>query len=219
MYVASGSCFSYFFTAQEATYMDTVGQSGYEMVTLNMGSEIVSTTTVNQLGWVIPVTAKEPEGAMRFMNLLFTNKEIIDILNYGEKDVDYYVQEDGTYNYMDGKDGMTTGWNVNLSWQFGNQYLAGVWDGSDPALREQSWTLNENPAVSPLLGFTVDTTGLDTQIAACTNAANEYDRPLNCGAMDVETALPEYVAKLKAGGVDELVEAVQAQLDAWLAAQ
>lgn len=217
MYVASGSCFSYFFSAQEATYMDTVGQSGYEMVTLNMGSEIVSTTSVNQLNWVIPVTAKEEEGAMRFMNLLYTNKEIVDILNYGEKDVDYYVQEDGTYNYMDGKDAMTTGWNVNLSWEFGNQYLAGVWNGSAPDLREQSWALNENPTVSPLLGFVVDTAGLDSQIAACTSAYNEYDRSLNCGVMDVDTALPQYIEKLKVAGIDDLVVAVQEQLDAWLA--
>ncbi len=34
---------------------------------------------------------------MKFMNLMYSDKEIIDLLNYGIEGVNYTVLEDGTY--------------------------------------------------------------------------------------------------------------------------
>ena len=219
MYVSSGKAFSYFFAAENSTYMDTVAQSGYEMTVVRVSSAPVSTSTVNTLNWVIPVTAREEEAAMKFMNLMYSNGEILDLLNYGQEGVDYVVGDDGVYKFAEGKDMNNSGWFVNLSWEFGNQYLTGLWDGADPNTREISRKDNENPVLSPLLGFTSNSEGLENQITAVSNVYNEYTRGLNCGVLDVETVVPEFRTKLASAGMADIVAQVQQQLDEWLAEQ
>lgn len=219
MFVKNDVAFAYFFAAENSTYMDTVAQSGYEMTVLKIASAPVSTSTVNTIVWTIPVTSREPEAAMKFLNLMYSNKEIIDLLNYGVEDVHYLVQEDGTYNFPEGVDSNNAGYFINMTWEIGNQYLAGLWDGSNPQTREISAADNENPLLSPLIGFVADSTGLENEITAVTSVYNEYYKGLNCGILDLETELPAFNEKLKSAGIDKMVESAQTQLDAWYASQ
>lgn len=214
-YVASGKAFSYFFAAENSTYMDTITQSGYDMTVVKVASAPVTTSTVNTLDWVIPVTAREQEAAMKFLNLMYSNAEILDLINYGQEGVDYVVGDDGVYKFPEGKDMNSAGWFINMSWEFGNQYLTGLWDGANPDTREISKKDNENPVISQLLGFTSNSAGLENQISAVTSAYNEYVRSLNCGVLDVDKVLPEFREKLRAAGVDDIVAAVQTQLNEW----
>lgn len=219
MFVANNVAFAYFFAAENSTYMDTVSQSGYDMTVVKVASAPVSTSSVNTINWTIPVTTKDPEAAMKFLNLMYSNKEIIDLMNYGIKDVHYVVQDDGVYTFPEGMDMNSSGYFINMSWEIGNQYLAGLWTGADPKTREISAKDNENPAVSALLGFTANSAGLENEITAVTNVYNEYIKGISCGLLDLETELPAFNAKLKDAGIDKMVEAAQTQLNEWLANQ
>ena len=42
---------------------------------------------------------------------------------------------------------------------------------------------------------------------------------LNCGALDPEKALPEFLSALEAAGMDKILEEQQKQFDIWLAEQ
>lgn len=214
------NCFSIFLAAENATYMSGLAQAmsmGYEYEVVKIASGMVTTSAVNTIDWVIPVSSKRPEAAMKFMNLMYTNKTIIDLLNYGQEDIDYIVLEDGTYDFPEGINAGNSQYHDNLSWLFGNQYLSGVWTGSDPEIRKTSAQINEDPLCSPLLGFTVNTTGLETEIAALGNVYNEFFKSLSSGTVDVDTELPKFRQKLKDNGIDKVVESVQQQLDAWMA--
>lgn len=219
MFVANNVAFAYFFAAENSTFMDTVSQSGYDMTVVKVASAPVTTSTVNTINWTIPVTSKEPEAAMKFLNLMYSNKEIIDLLNYGIKDVHYIVQDDGVYTFPEGMDMNNSGYFINMSWEIGNQYLAGLWTGSDPKTREISAKDNENPEISSLLGFTTNSTGLENEITAVTNVYNEYIKGLGSGILDIETELPAFNEKLKGAGIDKMVETAQTQLNEWLAEQ
>lgn len=216
MYISSGKAFSYFFAAENSTYMDTVAQSGYEMTVVKVASAPVSTTTVNTLNWVIPVTTKEPEAAMKFMNLLYSDARILNLINYGEEGTDYVVKEDGTFAFPAGINNSNARYFINLSWEFGNQYLTGLWDGAAADTREISAKDNINPVISPILGFVSNSAGLENQITAVTNVYNEYVRALNCGVLDVAATITEFQSKLKDGGIDDMIAQVQEQLDNWL---
>ena len=48
---------------------------------------------------------------------------------------------------------------------------------------------------------------------------NKYYKALQTGAVDPEEYIPIYVQELKAAGIDELIKAVQAQLDDYLASK
>ena len=217
--VRDGRAFSAIYAAENATYLANAGALGHEMVIVRLGSCVVSTGTINTINWVMPVTAEEQEGAMKFLNLMYSNKEIIDLMNFGVEGVDYVVKEDGTYTFPEGITADNAEYFDNLTWLFGNQYLSGVWEGADPDTREVSKQLNENPPVSELLGFVANPANLENQISAITGIYNEYFRGLSCGVYNVDETLPEFRAKLEAAGMDEVVAAVQEQLDAWLAAK
>ena len=219
MFVKNDIAFAYFFAAENSTYMDTVAQSGYDMTVIKIASAPVSTSTVNAIDWTIPVTTREPEAAMKFLNLMYSNKEIVDLLNYGIEETHYVVQEDGTYNFPEGVDSNNAGYYINMTWEICNQYLAGLWDGSNPDTREISAKDNENPLLSPLIGFVADSTGLENEITAVTAVYNEYYKGLNCGILDLETELPAFNEKLKGAGIDKMVDSAQAQLDEWYASK
>ena len=65
---------------------------GYDMVMIKIYSQPVTTSNINQLDWVIPVTARQPEAAMKFMNLMYTNADVVNLLNYGIEGARLYCQ-------------------------------------------------------------------------------------------------------------------------------
>lgn len=215
--IRSGIGFSFFNGAETSTVATGAMNCGYPMTYIKVTDQAIQTSSINTLNWVIPTTAKEPAAAMKFMNMLYTDARIVNLFNYGVEGEGYVVTADGRFAFPEGKDMSSVGYYVGFTWLFGNQFIAGLWETDSPTLREDALAVNENAEVSPLLGFVATTEGLDTEIAAVTSAQNEYQRPLNCGVLDVEKAIPEFQAKLAAGGVNTIIEQVQTQLNDWIA--
>lgn len=143
-FVISGKCFGYFSAGENATAYMGEGEIPYDMLKVTLASTPIATSNLNTITWTIPVTSREPEAAMKFLNMMYSNKEIVDLLNYGVRDVHYVVDAEGHYNYPDGVDFSNTTYYPNMTWLFGNQYLAGPW-GADPLdIREQSKKINDN---------------------------------------------------------------------------
>jgi len=71
----------------------------------------------------------------------------------------------------------------------------------------------------PTLGFALDQDPVKTQMAALQNVETQYEVPLFTGAADPATKLPEFVAQLKANGIDDVVKEINTQLQAFLAAK
>lgn len=217
--IAGGKFFSTIFPGENATKNSTIASCEYDMTTIEIFSKPVESSSYNTNTWVVPVTSREPEAAMEFLNLMYTNKEIIDLLNYGIEGTDYVVKEDGTYGYPEGVDSTTVGYHIDMTWLFGNQYLAGVWEGDDPDTREISMELNENAERAENFGFAADVSQFGTEIAGITSAVNEYAGGLQNGTVDVDSALEAFNEKLTAAGMGTVVEDVQQQLNLWKAAQ
>jgi putative aldouronate transport system substrate-binding protein len=51
------------------------------------------------------------------------------------------------------------------------------------------------------------------------NVINQYLPGLNCGSLDPDKEILNFVKKLKEAGMDKIVAEKQKQLDAWLAKQ
>lgn len=215
--ISTDTAFSMVFAAENATMMSTVQDCGYEMTVIPLAYQTVTSQKISQLDWVIPVTSTEPEAAMKFMNLLYTDADVVNLLDYGVEGVHYVKNENGTISFPEGKDGNSVGYYGNLSFFIGNQYLAYVYDNFDPDTREKSKEINDNATVSPLLGFTFDSSAYANEISAVTNAVAEYHNSLISGMSDPEAELQAFRDKLDGSGMQTLVSAVQEQLDAWRA--
>ncbi len=79
-------------------------------------------------------------------------------------------------------------------------------------------TENKTSAMSPAMGFTFDSSGVADEYSAVTNVIGQYLPGLITGSMD-PAEIPNFIDKLKAAGMDKIVEAKQQQLDQWLSTQ
>lgn len=180
---------------------------------------IIPSGCFGDMPWVINSGTEHPEATMKLINEFFSNAELTDLLTYGIEGTDYVVNDNGLYTYPEGMDASTVGYHPNVAVFMFNEFIAGVWEGSDVDVWEQTEAMNDAAAISKAMGFTFDNTAVSTEYTALSNVYEEYRNQLEYGFLDPETGIPEMVAKMKASGLDEYIAAKQAQLDAWSAAQ
>lgn len=171
----------------------------------------VNTSNVIATMNCIGASSKNPELAMQFINMVDTDKNgIYNLLCYGIEDKHYKKLGENRIEKIE-----DSGYDPNVCWEFGNNLNAYLQPGQEDDLWEQTAQINENARVSNLLGFSLNTEPVATELAACTAAVSEYIGTLTSGAVDPEAVLPEFRAKLKAADVDKVIAEVQRQVDEW----
>ncbi|MFD0672253.1 ABC transporter substrate-binding protein [Cohnella sp. GCM10027633] len=180
---------------------------------INMTDRTVSTgeTAGSMLG--ITTTSKNPERAMMFINLLHTDKQLNNLLNFGIEG-EHYTRSGEIITATD----KTPNYAIGASWMFGSQFLNYVWNTEDPNKWELFKQFNEGAINSPALGFTFNAEPISSQASVLTNIRKEYDPGLDTGAIDPAKA-DEYFKKMNDNGLKDIIAEKQKQLDAFLAAK
>ncbi|RCW47498.1 ABC transporter substrate-binding protein [Paenibacillus prosopidis] len=191
-------------------------QSGTPIVSVEMLPPVAKTSTVTNVMWGIAKNSKNPERAMQFLNLMYTDKEIINLLDWGIEGKHYVKVSENVIDYPQGVTASDVGYS-GLGWLFGNQFLSYIFKGDDEKLWEKMKEFNTIAIKSKALGFTFDSTSVKTEFAAVTNVMTQYRIALECGALDPDKSLPEFIKKLKDAGIDKIINEKQKQLDAWAA--
>ncbi len=57
---------------------------------------------------ILPVSCDEPEAAAKFLDLLYTNEDVINLVNFGVEGEHYVVAENGQLDYPEGMSRQTT---------------------------------------------------------------------------------------------------------------
>lgn len=192
---------------------------GEEVVSVALSERYTTTTLVESAQWCIPHNSTEPEAAMKFLNLLFTDEKLINLFDWGVEGKHYVKTDDGHITYPEGVTSENIGYSLGLGWIFGNQYLSYVWEGDDIDVYDQLKEFNETAMKSGAFGFVYDNSKVKTEVAAVNNVLNEYRAGLEFGVLDPDTALPEFLSKLETAGIDKIIAEKQSQLDAWLASK
>ena len=95
--------------------------------------------------------------------------------------------------------------------------------GPDSVMLKNMMALNDSCIKAQHLGFSFDVTPVTNQIAACTSVELEYKNDLNLGQLadadEVTDIVAEFVDKLNANGVADVIAEVQSQIEAWEAAK
>ena len=161
-----------------------------------------------------------PEAAMKFLNLTYTDADVINLLIYGIEGRDYVKNDDGTVSYPEGEDSTTVPYTAQLSCgTLGNYFLMYCLEGSDPASLDWELEQNKIAKTSPAMGFTFDSSSVKTQYTAVNNVIKQYMPGLNCGSLDPNTEIEKFVKALDDAGYQDILNAKQEQLDAWVAQQ
>ena len=180
------------------------------------GDGYVWSTTPTADATAITKDCKNPERAMKALELLVMDKELNLLTQYGIEGVNYEIAEDGTYK--------------NLSPDFGYEAL-NAWSLRNPAYKlanGQGGVLMQEmfdhytevieekgtPSVDPFGGFSEDSSSYSAEKAAVETVWNEYGKPLEMGVVDdVETSVETLRQKLKEAGLDTVREGWKKQ---WL---
>ncbi len=182
----------------------------------------LSTTNVSFFNTGIASNSQDPEMAFKFVAAMYSDSELMNLWQYGIKDVNYKVLDDGTAYFVDGEDGSNYKYHQNTGWFMGNQFITYVWnDGTKtPDYWEKLKHHNDWAQYSPAFGFMWDSTNYSTEITALNNALNTYRAALDTGSVgsaNVDSTILQLNDALKAAGLQDVMDAKQKQLDEWLA--
>ncbi len=217
-YMQNGRTASYFIKGEEGQAEQITTATGVDVDSIKLVQPYINTSDVNGIGFAISATSKHPEAAMKFLNEMYTNPDVVNLLAWGIEGTHYEVQDDGTIDFPEGLDAATTTYGLNMDWFFGNQFLTYIWGkGRDTTIYSRLEANNKNAQFSPVMGFSYDSTPVSTEIAALTNVKNQYLPGLACGSLNPETELPKFLQALEDAGLQKVIDEKQAQLDAWIA--
>lgn len=220
--MSSGNYFCYiaaYSYPEEDTAASIEAQAGgYDLGAKMMGHAFLDTTSINALTWMVSSTSDVPEAAVKFMNLTFTDKDVVNLLIYGLQDRDYVMNEDGTVSYPEGQDAATVPYTSQLSCgTLGNFFIMYPMQGTNVESLEWELEQNKNAALSVAMGFVFDSSNVATEYTAVTNVIDQYLPGLSCGSVDPETELPVFLQRLEEAGLGTIIAEKQSQLEAWFA--
>jgi len=193
-------------------------QAGKDMISVMVADAVVNTGIMQKFVWTLPVTCSDKEAALKFLELTYTDADIVNLLNFGIKDTHYVENTDGTISLPAGVEPGKTRYHVNAPFLFGSAYLAKVATPDPADLRQQALAVNKAATAAPLLGFAVDTSKFTDEYTAVINVITQYSPGLNAGSSD-PAELTKFLAALDSAGMPKILAAVQAQVDAFVAAK
>ena len=212
----SGAIFSFITLSEMGVETSKKEATGYDIISVETSKNILGSTYVGKFGIAVPITSQEPEAAVRWINALYTDARLCNLLDWGIEGRDYVVLESGEATYPEG----VTSQNVEYHETdfFNNNYfLALPWEGNGGDFRERAYEYLISSEVSPYMGFQADQSEVPNLISAISATHEKYKKRINCGGFSDEE-FEQYKSEMKAAGVDEYLAIYQEQLDAWKAA-
>jgi putative aldouronate transport system substrate-binding protein len=213
--VKAGKAFAYAESLKPGIEVQVSRDTGIPMTAVELTKPFTTTADTISAMFSIPRTSKNSQEAMKFLNLLYTDEYLLNLLDWGIEGKHYIKNADNRIQYPAGVDASNVGYNINASWMFGNQLKSYIWSNEDPDIWEKYKQFNEQADKSPALGFVFYNDKVKNEIAACLDVDKEFGPALNTGELDPEVILPKYLEKLKTAGIDKIIAEKQRQLDEW----
>lgn len=189
--------------------------TGTPMVAVRILPPVATTSTISNIMFSIAKNSKDPERAMMFLNLLYTDKDLINLIDYGIEGKHYVKKSDNLIGFPSGVDSSNATYNPTHGWEWGNQFLGYVWENDDPNVWKLQDEFNKKAKKSKALGFSFTVDPVKTEMAAVQSVKDQFKTGLETGTLDPEKYLPDFISKLKASGMDKIIAEKQKQLDEW----
>ncbi|MBO9610865.1 MAG: ABC transporter substrate-binding protein [Paenibacillaceae bacterium] len=151
-------------------------------------------------------TSKNPERAVMFLDLLFKDKQLYNILAHGIEGKHYKLTNGAKEVIKEG------GYDPQFDWEIGNSNNSLT---VKQAYADLVGKNNQSALGSPLLGFTFNPDPVKTEMAQVATVTVQYIPLLETGSADTAKVLPEFIDKLKKAGSDKIIAEEQKQIDEW----
>lgn len=163
----------------------------------------------------IPITSQDPARAMMYINEMHQNEELLNTMAWGVEGTHYTLNDDGyvlpepNNGWSDSHGGM---------WTLGNQFKQLISANEDPNKYAQMAALTAEAWNHDSLGFRFQQAAVENEYAAIKNVTDTYSLSMRCG-VNVTEEYDNFLAELKAAGVETVMAEVKAQWDAWKASK
>jgi putative aldouronate transport system substrate-binding protein len=189
---------------------------------LTLHQPVEKTETYQLFLWAVPTIAERPDKSIEFLNLVFKNQDLANLLKFGIEGEHYVENNDGTIDTS--KSSIN---NFVMNWYiWGNtdklpvQQKALVGVGGDIDKYKQAldeW--KQSTKRSKAFGFIFNSEPVKTEIAACTAITDQYQKLLEGGALDPDEYIKLVNEKLYDAGLQKIIDEKQRQLDEWAKTQ
>jgi len=176
---------------------------------------IVSSVSAAGSGFAISVYSRNQEAAMRFMNAWYTDNQLAVILSEGVEGIHWDADADGLVVLNSDARADYAPWRFGM----GNIFVLTPRDTDGVGYFDRFNAYNAQGTGTSLLGFTFDSDPVGLDMAALQGVVDQFHQSLTVGALDPATAVPEYLAALRANGIDNVIAELNAQLQAFYAAR
>ena len=212
----AGGTFSFITISEMGVETSKKEATGYEVIAVETSNNKISSQFVGKFGLAVPITAEEPEAAVRWLNALYTDARLTNLLDWGIEGRDYVLLESGEAAFPEG----VTSQNVEYhetDFFNGNYFLAHPWEGNGGNFRQEAYDYLMAAEISPFLGFQADQSEIPNLMTQLSAVYEKWSKRIGCGGFNDEE-FEAYKSEQKAAGVDDYLAAYQTQLDAWKAA-
>lgn len=204
---------------------------GYEVVATQIMDTQITNASARGALTAINKNSEHPEKAMELLNLINTDQELRNMLNYGIEGV-HWEKVEPTQEEKDaaaGKDYIYD-YKAKLNPEKQKDYSAPYWVqgglfntyvmDNEPLDKWATFKeFNDASQEAPSFGFDFDLEPVSTQVAGFRNVLDEFGKSLYTGSVDPEEYLPQLQKKLEATGIQDVIDEMQRQIDEWKAAK
>ena len=205
--------FSEIITSEVGVEATKKASIGYDYLVKPIKNIPIGSDQVAKFGLSVNSTCEEPAAAMKFINAMYTDSYVMQLLVQGIEGEHYVLDEEGIADFPTPGDSNSSSYHC-AEFLFGNQFLLHPWSGNSADFRETSFESFKSAPNSIYLGFAFDTSALQNDVAAISAVNERYLQSLTGGGY-TEQIMEDLRSELKAAGIDTYVEAMREQIDAW----
>lgn len=163
----------------------------------------------------IPITAEHPELALKVMELIYTNKELMQLISYGIEGVHYTLTEDGAYKATDAASNFGQYAMNTWAWKRTDFFLDGAATEEGKVVDAVKAKMAEATPIMPS-AFSFDRSPVEAQLAAVEQVISQYLTPLRYGLTnDLDADLETFFQKAEAAGLNEVQDEYIRQYQAY----
>lgn len=165
-------------------------------------------------GNAIPSSSTNPEGAVKFLNWLYASQENYDLFLYGVEGVNFTIPEEGKMSPITLEPNDPQSWSF-ADWMIGNMDFIRTSTGGFPAIDNARYTTDVNAQNSIAGGFFFDPSPVQTEYSNVQTELAAAMLPIAMGVQSYEDYYEDALARLKAAGLDKVIEEYKAQFAAY----
>lgn len=188
--------------------------NGYDVNHVPTGNKLISRNSVQSTMTAVSFTSKHPMRALKLMQLMHEDEEMLNLICYGLEGRDYTKDPENPHRMN-----RESGSYYIAEFLVGSQFLAYLVPSYEDGVWEQTKKENEEADIDPYIGFSFDRKPVETELANVSAVGEEY-KGLGTGLYDdVESTYAEMVEKRNKAGYDIVKEEIERQFKEWKDAQ